>query len=107
MEYVDRELSCSECGATFIFTAGEQEFFRQKGFTHDPRRCKQCKAKIDGKLHLVETRVKCSECGIDTTVPFRPTQKRPVLCSACFQKRSKPTTGIALVKAVPKNQMIG
>ena len=32
----------------------------------------------------VETQVDCSECGIDTTVPFKPTGKRPMLCSSCF-----------------------
>ena len=91
MEFVDRELKCSECGGTFVFSAGEQEFFNQKGFTHDPKRCKQCKAKLDTKRRI-ETRVKCSECGIDTTVPFKPTQSRPVFCSTCFRKQSKPGT---------------
>jgi CxxC-x17-CxxC domain-containing protein len=33
-----------------------------------------------------ETRTHCSACGVETTVPFRPTQGRPVLCRSCFQK---------------------
>ncbi|MGH9598859.1 MAG: CxxC-x17-CxxC domain-containing protein, partial [Terracidiphilus sp.] len=32
-----------------------------------------------------ETRTTCSECGTATTVPFKPTQGRPVLCRSCFQ----------------------
>jgi CxxC-x17-CxxC domain-containing protein len=37
----------------------------------------------------VETRAICSQCGKETTVPFRPTQGRPVLCRECFtQKRA-------------------
>jgi CxxC-x17-CxxC domain-containing protein len=40
----DRTLVCSDCGAEFAFTAGEQEFYRQKGFTHEPKRCKNCRA---------------------------------------------------------------
>jgi CxxC-x17-CxxC domain-containing protein len=34
-----------------------------------------------------ETRTTCSECGTETTVPFKPTQGRPVLCRSCFQKQ--------------------
>lgn len=58
MVFVDRELTCANCGATFVFSAGEQQFFKDKGFTHDPKRCKGCKAK-----RKVETHVKCAECG--------------------------------------------
>jgi CxxC-x17-CxxC domain-containing protein len=35
----------------------------------------------------METRTNCSQCGKETTVPFRPTQGRPVLCRECFQGR--------------------
>ena len=44
MEYHDRVLKCSECGAEFVFTAGEQMFFADKGFKNEPKRCKACKA---------------------------------------------------------------
>jgi CxxC-x17-CxxC domain-containing protein len=33
-----------------------------------------------------ETRINCSQCGAATTVPFRPTQGRPVFCRGCFQQ---------------------
>jgi Probable zinc-ribbon domain len=45
MEYHDRVLKCSECSAEFVFTAGEQMFFADKGFKNEPKRCKACKAK--------------------------------------------------------------
>ena len=88
MEFTDRILKCIHCGAEFVFTAGEQFFFHDKQFKNDPRHCKQCKAKraSGGPRVRPETRLTCSECGAETTVPFRPTQGRPVLCRACFQK---------------------
>lgn len=44
MELIDRELTCTQCGKTFVFSADEQQFFREKGVTNDPKRCKQCKS---------------------------------------------------------------
>ncbi|MHC1572405.1 MAG: zinc-ribbon domain-containing protein [Methanosarcinales archaeon] len=38
----DRTLVCKDCGEEFVFTAGEQEFFEEKGFD-DPQRCKACR----------------------------------------------------------------
>ncbi len=89
MEYADRVLKCIDCGAEFVFTAGEQLFFHDKQFKNDPRHCKQCKAKRANGAPKVrpETRTTCSECGAETTVPFKPTQGRPVLCRGCFQKQ--------------------
>lgn len=90
MEFTDKVLKCIDCGSEFIFTAGEQLFFHDKNFKNDPKRCKQCKAKranSGGPRVRTETRTKCSACGIETTVPFRPTQGRPVLCRSCFQKQ--------------------
>ena len=94
MSFVDREVLCVDCGVMFVFSAGEQEFFRDKGFTHEPKRCKLCKAKrAGGKAgHRIETQVTCSECGNNTTVPFKPTQGRPVLCASCFSR----TKGVAV-----------
>ncbi len=89
MEFKDRVLKCADCGAEFIFTAGEQVFFHDKQFKNDPKHCKQCKAKrARGSLRVrPETRTTCSECGTETTVPFRPTQGRPVLCRSCYQRQ--------------------
>jgi CxxC-x17-CxxC domain-containing protein len=89
MEFVDRVLKCVDCGAEFTFTAGEQLFFAEKQFRNDPKHCKQCKAKRgkSGARPRPETRTTCSECGAETTVPFKPSQGRPVLCRSCFQKQ--------------------
>lgn len=92
MEYHDRVLKCTECGAEFVFTAGEQMFFADKGFKNEPKRCKNCKAKRaegggSASAPRSETRTVCSQCGKETTVPFRPTQGRPVYCRECFQQR--------------------
>jgi CxxC-x17-CxxC domain-containing protein len=94
MEFQDKMLKCIDCGTEFLFTAGEQLFFRDKQFKNEPKRCKACKAKrlaVVGapppppRYPRIETRTTCSQCGRETTVPFKPTQGRPVLCRECFQ----------------------
>jgi CxxC-x17-CxxC domain-containing protein len=97
MEFQDKVLKCIDCGADFIFTAGEQLFFHDKQFKNEPKRCKGCKAKRVAVLGgtntaapayvRTETRTTCSHCGKETTVPFKPTQGRPVFCRECFQSR--------------------
>ena len=39
----DKILQCKDCGAEFVFTEGEQEFYREKGFENDPVRCPACR----------------------------------------------------------------
>ncbi|MGA9585615.1 MAG: CxxC-x17-CxxC domain-containing protein [Terracidiphilus sp.] len=92
MSFADRDVRCVECGVVFIFSAGEQQFFQERGFAHEPKHCKLCKAKkMSGTVRRrIETPVNCSECGTSTTVPFKPTQNRPVLCASCFSHRPKP-----------------
>jgi CxxC-x17-CxxC domain-containing protein len=100
MEFQDKVLKCIDCGADFVFTAGEQLFFHDKQFKNEPKRCKTCKSKRVAVLSSsaqppgqsyryskVETQATCSGCGKETTVPFRPTQGRPVFCRECFQQR--------------------
>lgn len=103
MEFQDKMLTCIDCGADFVFTAGEQLFFHDKQFKNEPKRCKTCKSRRVAVLSTpppkgqvpftrVETRAICSQCGKETTVPFRPTQGRPIFCRECFtQKRSVAT----------------
>src|SRR5450631_2545711 len=112
MEFVDRLLTCADCGGEFIFTAGEQLFFLDKQFKNDPKRCKPCKSRRSSQvasanpggpaaagISRTETRTECSECGITTTVPFKPTQGRPVLCRQCFKNKrplvAAPATEVA------------
>ena len=90
-QFADRTLTCIECGVEFVFTADEQAFFHEKEFKNDPKRCKRCLAKRHKRPQraLREVRVTCAECGVETTVPFKPTNGKPVLCHVCF-KRAKP-----------------
>jgi CxxC-x17-CxxC domain-containing protein len=93
MEYSDKVLKCADCSAEFVFTAGEQMFFADKGFKNEPKRCKACKStraqgsSPSANFQRVETKTVCSQCGKETPVPFRPTQGRPVYCRECFQQR--------------------
>ncbi|MBO0911769.1 MAG: zinc-ribbon domain containing protein [Acidobacteria bacterium] len=99
MEFRDRVLKCVDCGGDFVFTAGEQLFFHDKQFKNEPKRCKSCKTKRLASFGAaparqglqsrpkVETQAVCSQCGKQTTVPFRPTQGRPVFCRECFRER--------------------
>ncbi len=95
MSYPDRTLTCSECGARFVFTSGEQEFHASKGFTNDPGRCPECraarKAQRDRSGHgsYGDSRpmfaVTCASCGNEARVPFQPRGDKPVYCSGCFR----------------------
>jgi CxxC-x17-CxxC domain-containing protein len=117
MQFVDRFLKCSDCGQEFVFTAGEQLFFHDKQFKNDPKRCKLCKAKRAGlgraaaggaalPLSRTETRTQCSACGVETTVPFKPTQGRPVLCRSCFQMKHVPTAVAATIALDSPSQQV-
>jgi len=98
-QFSDRILKCADCGTDFVFTAGEQQFHNEKHFTNEPKRCKGCKAKRASGAERgngpgrVETSATCSQCGRETTVPFRPTQGRPVFCRQCFQGRKATAVG--------------
>ena len=39
----DKTLVCMDCGKDFVFTEGEQEFYQQKGFDNEPKRCPDCR----------------------------------------------------------------
>ncbi|QEK11554.1 cytochrome C551 [Crassaminicella thermophila] len=39
----DKTLVCKDCGKEFLFTEGEQEFFKEKGFESEPKRCVECR----------------------------------------------------------------
>ena len=99
-EFVDLPIHCIDCSETFIFTAGEQVFFRDKGLLNPPKRCKDCKkaktkridaielGRVLGKRQRVDVRAKCARCEVVTTVPFYPSQGRPVYCRDCFSAMS-------------------
>jgi DNA-directed RNA polymerase subunit RPC12/RpoP len=39
----DKTIVCKDCGNEFVFTEGEQEFYKEKGFENDPVRCPDCR----------------------------------------------------------------
>lgn len=87
---LDLGLICDSCGAPFVFTAGEQEFYTSKNLTA-PRRCKACRVirtKERGDTSREMHDAVCSHCGAQCEVPFKPRPVeeggRPVLCKACF-----------------------
>ena len=87
--YEDKTLICKECGAEFVFTAGEQEFYAEKGFTNEPQRCraarKTARGESSGTREMFDA--VCAECGKPCKVPFQPREDRPVYCSDCFAAR--------------------
>ena len=91
--YQDKTLVCKDCGAEFVFTAGEQEFYAEKGFQNEPQRCKNCRnarkhaSKPQREMHTAI----CANCGKEAKIPFEPTSDRPVYCSDCYaaMKESK------------------
>jgi len=48
MPYKDMSLICQSCRSPFYFTAGEQEFYADKGFLHEPTRCPKCRSNRTG-----------------------------------------------------------
>lgn len=94
MDCEDRDLTCGDCGMTFVFTARDQEFYQTKGF-QEPKRCPECRRarkaqRGEGSGEGRERRefeVVCAECGKLTTVPFEPRGDRPVYCRDCFDSR--------------------
>ncbi|HET9083016.1 MAG TPA: zinc-ribbon domain containing protein [Candidatus Limnocylindrales bacterium] len=107
MTYADRTITCVDCGVDFIHSAADQEYYSQKGFASDPKRCTSCRASrraardggydvqdIGGPRGYERTvdrpdreyfAVVCSSCGNQAQVPFRPRMDRPVYCSDCFR----------------------
>jgi len=94
MAFEDKTLQCSDCGATFTFSAGEQELFQQRGYTNEPKRCPDCrqarKSERSGSSSYGAKRqmypVTCAACGKATEVPFEPRGDRPVYCNECYRK---------------------
>lgn len=89
----DKTLTCRDCGAEFVFTESEQNFFAEKGFTNEPQRCPACRAARKNQQRRGGDRemypAVCAQCGRETMVPFRPSNDKPVYCSDCFQGKSR------------------
>jgi CxxC-x17-CxxC domain-containing protein len=109
MSFADKTLTCRDCGTNFTFTAGEQEFHAQKGFTNEPGRCPDCRAQrrqqrdgyssggggggggyssgggYGGQREMFSAT--CASCGKEARVPFEPRGDKPVYCSDCFRSQ--------------------
>jgi len=95
-ELEDKSILCIDCNSNFTWSVGEQVFFRDKQLQNPPKRCKECKqaknerlaaiaaAQASGIRQRIEVAVNCAKCGTQTTVPFYPSQGRPVFCRSCF-----------------------
>lgn len=103
MSFVDKTLTCRECGNEFTWTAGEQQFYAEKGLVNTPSRCTDCRrqrrsaggsggmggrdrAPRAERTNRIQFPVVCASCGKETTVPFEPKHDRPVYCSDCFDR---------------------
>ena len=100
MALQDKSLQCADCGASFSFTAEEQEFFAKKGYTNEPKRCPTCRDARRGqrsgfggggggggaRANRQMYPAVCASCGAETQVPFEPRGGRPVYCSRCYDK---------------------
>jgi len=119
MEFFDKSLTCRDCTTNFLFTAGEQDFYQQKGLKNEPTRCPECRIKrrqmaaaggapvvgeqpvmveqtpVSSHVKEVSTII-CAECGKETTVPFRPRLSKPVYCKNCFNRQ---TSSVAVAVA--------
>lgn len=101
----DKILTCRDCGQSFTFTVGEQQFYAERGFQNEPSRCPECRnsrrssqagnSRMGGNSRSFgggmggERRMYpavCSACGKETEVPFQPRGDRPVYCSDCFER---------------------
>lgn len=93
--YEDKTLVCKECGEEFVFTAGEQEFYAERGFQNEPQRCKVCRDKRKQQRNGPREffTATCAACGKEAKVPFEPKTDRPVYCSECFAKMKEEQQG--------------
>jgi|ERR1043166_401777 CxxC-x17-CxxC domain-containing protein len=92
----DQSIQCIDCREDFVWTAGEQTFYHSKGLSNPPKRCKPCKkeknkrldaiehARATGQRYRVDIKAECAKCHTMTTIPFYPSQGRPVYCRSCY-----------------------
>ncbi len=87
-QYEDKVLKCKDCGKDFVWTAGQQAFYAEKGFENPPLRCENCrrlkKQRFRSRRRLYE--ITCDNCGKKDMVPVPPGEGRKVLCWDCFKK---------------------
>ncbi len=103
MSYQERVITCQDCGQPFTFSAEDQAYFAQKGYTNEPKRCPTCRenrrnergygggsssyGSSYGRRDREMFPAVCAQCGKQTQVPFQPRGDRPVYCSDCYSKQ--------------------
>ncbi len=110
MTYVDRTLTCVDCGVEFVHSAADQEYYASRSFASDPKRCTSCRAyrrttrddsgpdgegRVTGGPRGYERSEDrgpreyfvaiCTSCGNQAQVPFKPHPDKPIYCSDCFR----------------------
>ncbi len=107
MAYTDKTLTCADCGAPFTFSADDQSYHAQKGFTNEPKRCPNCRAakreqrgessyggsSSGGYGQREMFSATCASCGKEARVPFEPRGDKPVYCSDCFRSQQGSYSG--------------
>jgi len=126
-----KTLECIDCGTEFLFSAKDQAYYAERGFTNEPKRCRECREKRKERARASRRGggggggggrggpggrdhgrgsfgggrgrprpggdrgprenfdAVCAECGVKTTVPFKPVEGRPVYCRDCFRGKRR------------------
>ena len=71
----DISLTCRDCGKQFVFTEGEREFYKRKGFAF-PSRCQECRLTKQSQPHHVV----CAQCGTELE------KEASIYCTTCLEK---------------------
>jgi len=91
VQFQSKSIFCIECRNIFIFSTGEQEFFRSYALSNEPKRCQYCRilARMRREGKSIETLIQlnCVKCGEKTTVPFLPKDDKTITCPSCFRQR--------------------
>jgi CxxC-x17-CxxC domain-containing protein len=87
----DRNIACAECGEEFVFSADDQQYHSERGYS-DPKRCPSCRAarrsqsggggggggggfRSDRPMFTTT----CAQCGQEAQVPFEPRDRKSVV----------------------------
>lgn len=62
-----RTLICVDCKEEFAFTAAAQEYFDDKGYHQDPKRCKSCHLERKRRQRNGETEPTGTEVPVDVS----------------------------------------
>ena len=113
MSFEDKNIECGDCGQEFVHSAEDQARYAERGFSSDPKRCRPCREKRKARSdrgrggfdaprgqgrpsggggggprpERESFEAVCAECGVTTTLPFKPKGDRPVYCRYCYRSK--------------------